>query len=129
MAYNKEYYEAHKEEFKENNNRYRTKNKDEINLKQRERYASLSEEEKQKKIEKQREKRAKNRELTRLQCRIDSNKRFLKKYEQKMFDLQMTDTWNSSDYKKSDELNKKIIYYKNKIEELQKEKEKLSGKI
>lgn len=129
MAYNKEYYEAHKEEFKENNNRYRTKNREEINLKQRERYASLSEEEKQKKIEKQREKRAENRELTRIQCRIDSNKRFLKKYEQKMFDLQMTDTWDSSDYKRSDELNKKIIYYKNKIEELQKEKEKLHGKV
>lgn len=129
MAYNKEYYESHKEDFKENNNRYREKNKEEINFKQRERYANLSEEEKQKRIIRQRENRAKNRDLTRIQCRIDGVKRRLKKYEEKMFELQMIDTWNSSDYKYSDELSKKIIYYKNKIEELQKEKEKLSGKV
>lgn len=129
MAYNKEYYEAHKEEYKESNNRYRTKKRDEINSKQREKYANLSEEEKQKRVIRQKEKRAENRELTRIQCRIDSNKRFLKKYEEKMFMLEMIDTWDSSCYKSSDELNKKIIHYKNKIEELQKEKEKLIGKV
>ena len=89
----------------------------------------LSEEEKQKRINMQREKRAKTPEISRIQYNIDRCKRYLKKYEEKMFMLNMVDTWNSNDYKYSDELNRKIVYYKHKIEELQKEKEKLNGKV
>lgn len=129
MAYNKEYYEKHKEQMKLNRQRYREKNKDIINTKQREKYHNLSIEERQERIEKQREKRAKNPEISRIQYRIDMHKRKLRLLETKMFDLQMTDTWDSSDYKYSDELNKKIKDEEKKIKELLAEKEKLRGTI
>ena len=143
MAYNKEYYEQHKEQFKKRSEKYREAHKEEINKKQMEKYWSLSDEERQAIILKQREKRAKNPELSRINYSIDSRKRFLKKYlaqyeelEQKMFELKMVDTWDSSDYKYSDELFsqmhkiKEKIDLKNKqIDELLNYREKLNGKI
>ena len=125
MAYSKEYYELHKENYKNANLRYTEKNRDMINSKARERFNSLTEEEREERKSKLREKRAKNQELSKIQYRIDSAKRFLKKYEQRDFLLAMKDTWDSSDYRYSDELNAKIKYYNIKIEELKQEKERL----
>ena len=143
MGYNKEYYETHKEQMKKARDKYRNKNKEEINKKQLAAYWALPEEERQRRILKQREKRAKNPEINKITYRIDANKRTLKKYlakyeelEGKMFALKMVDTWSSADYKYSDELfleMKKIkekIDIKNKqIAELIEDKEKLNGKV
>lgn len=143
MAYNKEYYEEHKEQLKENNKRYIERNKEKVNEKQRERYWNLSEEERQKRIIKQRENRAKNPELSRINYRIDAAKRTLKTYytkyeelERKMFMLQMVDNWDSSDHKFFTELSREMHKLKEKIDlknkqiaELLKDKEKLHGKV
>ena len=143
MGYNKEYYETHKEQMKKARDKYRNKNKEDINKKQLAAYWALPEEERQRRILKQREKRAKNPEINKITYRIDANKRTLKKYlakyeelEGKMFALKMVDTWSSADYKYSDELfleMKKIkekIDIKNKqIAELIEDKEKLNGKV
>ena len=122
MAYNKEYYEEHKEQIKKIRKRYREKNKEEINKKQREGYRNLSEEEREERKQQLREKRALNGEKARIQYKIDYCKRKIKEFEEKMFMLKMLDTWESSDYKYSDELSAKIIKYKNMLKELEEAK-------
>ena len=119
MAYSREYYEAHKDQLKEAKRRYESKNREKINAKKREWYNALSDEEREEYKAKLREKRAKDPEIARLQYRIDYCKRYIKQYEHKMFMLKMQDTWDSSDYKYSDELQSKIMKYKNMIKELE----------
>ena len=139
MAYNKEYYEKHKEQIKKSRDKYRNdpQNREKINKQQREKYQNLSDEQKQQRAEKIRQRRCKNLEKSRMQYRIDLKKRQLKLYldkyenlENKMFMLKMVDTWTSEDFKYSDklfeqmhELKEKIDTKKREILELKKEKE------
>ena len=119
MSYNKEYYEEHKEHMKAARDRYREANREEINKKQKERYRNMTEEEREKRNQILRDKRAEKGQKARIQYKIDYCKRQIKLFEEKMFMLKMVDTWDSSDYRYSDELHSKIMKYTNMIKELE----------
>ena len=134
MAYNKEYYEKHKEEIKRSRDKYRhnLENREKINKQQRERYQNLPKEERQKRIEHIRQKRLQNIEKSRIQYRIDLRKRQIKKYfetyndlEHKMFMLKMVDHWESEDYKYADQLFEQIHKVKTKIDKKNEELKEL----
>lgn len=135
MAYNKEYYEKHKEEIKRSRDKYRNnpQNREKINKQQREKYHNLSDEEKQRRLQQKRERMALNTEKSRIQYKIYLRRRQLKEYEEKykeldhkMFMLNMVDTWDSSDYKYSDELSKEMREIKEKIDNKKREIIKLN---
>lgn len=142
MSYNREYYEKHKEEMKKARDKYRKGDSEALERTRtinRERYRNLPIEKKKAIFDRQRKKREQNIELTRVQYRIDARKKMLKKYlmeyeelEERMFRLKMVDTWDSSDYRYSNELFEKMRKVKEKIdkknyeiEELNKEKERM----
>ena len=145
VAYNKEYYEKHKEQMKKARDKYRKNpiNKDKINEKKREKYKNLSNEDREKLLQKFKEYRAVNEQKSRIYYRLAFRKRQIRRYleeyeklEHKMFMLKMVDTWTSEDYKYSDELFAEMHKFKEKIdlktkeiEELKVEMEKLDGGI
>lgn len=69
MSYSKEYYELHKEKMRLNQKRWRDKNKEEVNKKQREKRASLTQEEIDEINRKAREKRQEQGDLARQKYR------------------------------------------------------------
>lgn len=143
MAYNKEYYESHKEQMKQSRDKYRHKpeNRERINEYQRNKMKELTQEQRDELNRKRREKRINQYEITRLQYRIDLKKRQLKDYttqleqlDHRYFMLQMVDTWDSECYSYSNELTSQMKELKLKIDnkkreiiELQAERERIKG--
>ena len=128
MAYNKEYYEKNKDRLKEARDRYRQnpENRENINRKQREKYQSLSEEEKEARRQKIRDYRESNLIKVRLQNRLSQKNRFLNEfnkelsgYEEDEFMLKMADHWDNEDFRYSNELNRKKMAIKKKIKNME----------
>ena len=128
MAYNKEYYEKNKDRLKEARDRYRQnpENRENINRKQREKYQSLSEEEKEARRQKIRDYRESNLIKVRLQNRLSQKNRFLNEfnkelsgYEEDEFMLKMADHWDNEDFRYSNELHRKKMAIKKKIKNME----------
>lgn len=123
MAYNKEYYEAHKDAIKKNRDKYRNNpvNRAKINEQQREKYRNLSKEKKEARLQKQKDTRAKNIAKSRTQYRINQRKLTLKKYYEK-YDEYVN---KSIQYAKNQDAEKLIVTLK-QMNEL---KEKIDQKV
>lgn len=142
MAYSKEYYEAHKEQWKAARDKYRKGTPEALEAfrkKARDRYANLTPEQKRAFLTKQKEHRDSMPEVTKLRYKMGMRRRQIRQYDKKiqklqsdLFELKMKDTWDSADFKYSDELYEKIKMLQEKIdkkakeiESLEKEREKL----
>ena len=134
MAYNKEYYDNHKEQIKKIRDKYRNnpQNREKINKQQREKYQNLSDEEKKKIMERVKEWRVLNEDKSRIQYRINLKKRQLKRYteqykelDHRKFMLNMVDSWTNEDRAYNNELSNKMKEIREKIDNKNKEIELL----
>lgn len=139
MAYSKEYYEAHKEQWKVARDKYRKGTPEALERTRktnRDRYAALPLEKKQELLKRQKEYRKINIEATRTRYKINLRKKQIKQYDKNLqklrdesFMLKMKDTWDSADFRYADELDEKTKLFQKKIDKKSKEIEVLTKEL
>lgn len=136
MAYSKEYYEAHKEQWKAARDKYRKGTPEALEAfrkKARDRYANMTPEQRKEFLAKQKEHRDSMPEASRIKYKIGMRRGQIRQYDKKieklqsnLFELKMKDTWDSADFRYSDELYEKIKMLQAKVDKKAKEIEILT---
>lgn len=125
MAYNKEYYETHKEQLKKNRDKYRKGTPEALERTRkinRDRYNNLPAEKKKMLLEKQKARRQETLEATRIGYKINIRKKQIKQYiakktelENSLSSLKAKHPWEKFDFKYEICLNDKIKILNDKI--------------
>ena len=136
MAYSKEYYEAHKEQWKAARDKYRKGTPEAVEAfrkRAREKYANMTPEQRRQFLDKQKEHRDSMPEASRLKYKMGTRRTQIRQYDKKikklqsdLFELKMKDTWDSADFRYSDELYEKIKNLQEKVDKKTKEIEILT---